>query len=161
MRVILQPRTLFIVLSVACLLAVWLSLALGPVSLPLMDTLRAGLRLLGTGNPKVKLAEDIEAAALVLVPSPPHPLDVESTRKKPYPWHFWRTAHWVGVAYRGLVRPFASTPPVWVWPTDNRTHPQANGEAPPTTVLVGLGAASPDEPESNRHYAELKIPPTT
>ncbi|WP_177431517.1 FecCD family ABC transporter permease [Pseudomonas huaxiensis] len=29
------------------MLAVWLSLALGPVSLPLMDTLRAGLRLLG------------------------------------------------------------------------------------------------------------------
>lgn len=47
MRVNLQPRTLFIVLGLACLLAVWLSLALGPVSLPLMDTLRAGLRLLG------------------------------------------------------------------------------------------------------------------
>ncbi|MDP9542307.1 iron ABC transporter permease [Pseudomonas putida] len=29
------------------MLAVWLSLALGPVSLPLFDTLRAGLRLLG------------------------------------------------------------------------------------------------------------------
>lgn len=47
MRVILQPRTLFIVLGVTCVLAIWLSLALGPVSLPLMDTLRAGLRLLG------------------------------------------------------------------------------------------------------------------
>jgi iron complex transport system permease protein len=47
MRVILQPRTLFIILSLACLLAIWLSLALGPVSLPLIDTLRAGLRLLG------------------------------------------------------------------------------------------------------------------
>lgn len=47
MRVILQPRTLFITLSLACLLAIWLSLALGPVSLPLIDTLRAGLRLLG------------------------------------------------------------------------------------------------------------------
>jgi len=42
-----QPRTLFICLSLLCLLAVWLSLALGPVSLPLFDTLRAGLRLLG------------------------------------------------------------------------------------------------------------------
>ncbi|GLO51123.1 Hemin transport system permease protein HmuU [compost metagenome] len=42
-----QPRTLFVCLSLLCLLAVWLSLALGPVSLPLFDTLRAGLRLLG------------------------------------------------------------------------------------------------------------------
>jgi len=41
-----QPRTLFICLSLLCLLAVWLSLALGPVSLPLFDTLRAGLRLM-------------------------------------------------------------------------------------------------------------------
>ncbi|RJX78694.1 iron ABC transporter permease [Pseudomonas sp. LS-2] len=47
MRGALQPRTLLIALSVACLLAIWLSLALGPVSLPLMDTLRAGMRLLG------------------------------------------------------------------------------------------------------------------
>jgi iron complex transport system permease protein len=43
----LKPRTLFVFLILACVLAVWLSLALGPVSLPLMDTLRAGLRLLG------------------------------------------------------------------------------------------------------------------
>lgn len=42
-----QPRTLFIGLTFLCLLAVWLSLALGPVSLPLGDILRAGLRLLG------------------------------------------------------------------------------------------------------------------
>ncbi|QPN46200.1 iron ABC transporter permease [Priestia aryabhattai] len=42
-----QPRTLIICLSLLCLLAVWLSLALGPVSLPLFDTLRAGLRLSG------------------------------------------------------------------------------------------------------------------
>lgn len=42
-----QPRTLFISLSLLCLLAIWLSLALGPVSLPMFDTLRAGLRLLG------------------------------------------------------------------------------------------------------------------
>lgn len=42
-----QPRMLFIGLTFLCLLAVWLSLALGPVSLPLGDILRAGLRLLG------------------------------------------------------------------------------------------------------------------
>lgn len=42
-----QSRTLFISLSLLCLLAIWLSLALGPVSLPMLDTLRAGLRLLG------------------------------------------------------------------------------------------------------------------
>lgn len=42
-----QSRTLFAYLTLLCLLAVWLSLALGPVSLPLFDTLRAGLRLLG------------------------------------------------------------------------------------------------------------------
>lgn len=42
-----QPRTLFISLSLLCLLAIWLSLALGPVSLPMFDTLCAGLRLLG------------------------------------------------------------------------------------------------------------------
>ena len=62
MRVILQPRTLFIVLSVACLLAVWLSLALGPVSLPLMDTLRAGLRLLGF----TIAGHDLQQAELIL-----------------------------------------------------------------------------------------------
>ena len=44
---LVTPRTLFIVLSLMCLLAIWLSLALGPVSLPLMDTLRAGMRLVG------------------------------------------------------------------------------------------------------------------
>ncbi|SNS37748.1 iron complex transport system permease protein [Pseudomonas japonica] len=44
---LVKPRTLFIALGVLCLLATWLSLALGPVSLPLLDTLRAGLRLLG------------------------------------------------------------------------------------------------------------------
>lgn len=47
MRQRVQPRTLFIGLALLCLLAVWLSLALGPVSLPLFDTLRAGLRLIG------------------------------------------------------------------------------------------------------------------
>jgi len=44
---LVSPRTLFIALGLLCLLAVWLSLALGPVSLPLIDTLRVGLRLLG------------------------------------------------------------------------------------------------------------------
>jgi iron complex transport system permease protein len=57
-----QPRTLFIGLSGLCLLAVWLSLALGPVSLPLIDTLRAGLRLLG-----LPVAGDgLEQAELIL-----------------------------------------------------------------------------------------------
>jgi len=47
MRRRVQPRTLFICLTLLCLLAIGLSLTLGPVSLPLFDTLRAGLRLLG------------------------------------------------------------------------------------------------------------------
>lgn len=47
MRPRVRPRTLFVCLGVLCLLSVWLSLALGPVSLPLLDTVRAGLRLLG------------------------------------------------------------------------------------------------------------------
>lgn len=47
MRQRVQPRTLFTGLALLCLLAVWLSLALGPVSLPLFDTLRAGLRMIG------------------------------------------------------------------------------------------------------------------
>jgi len=47
MRLDLAPRTLFITLGFACLLAIWLSLALGPVSLPMMDTLRAVLHLVG------------------------------------------------------------------------------------------------------------------
>ena len=38
---LVKPRTLFIGLGVLCLVAIWLSLALGPVSLPLFDTLRA------------------------------------------------------------------------------------------------------------------------
>ncbi|WP_259764414.1 iron ABC transporter permease, partial [Pseudomonas protegens] len=44
---LVKPRTLFLGLGALCLLAIWLSLALGPVSLPLFDTLRAALRLLG------------------------------------------------------------------------------------------------------------------
>lgn len=62
MRLMLKPRTLFVLLALACLLAVWLSLALGPVSLPLMDTLRAGLRLLGVPVS----GDDLQQAELIL-----------------------------------------------------------------------------------------------
>jgi len=59
---LVKPRTLFIALGLLCLLAIWLSLALGPVSLPLLDTLRAGLRLLG-----LPVAGDgLEQAELIL-----------------------------------------------------------------------------------------------
>ena len=47
MSTLVKPRTLFIGLTLLCVLAIWLSLALGPVSLPLLDTLRAALRLMG------------------------------------------------------------------------------------------------------------------
>lgn len=47
MTAVIKPRSLLLALSVLLLLAFWLSLALGPVSLPLLDTLKAGLRLLG------------------------------------------------------------------------------------------------------------------
>lgn len=47
MTVLVKPRTLSIGLSLLCVLAIWLSLALGPVSLPLLDTLHAALRLAG------------------------------------------------------------------------------------------------------------------
>lgn len=47
MRTLVKPRSLFIGLGALCLLTIWLSLALGPVSLPLFDTLRAALRLMG------------------------------------------------------------------------------------------------------------------
>ncbi|MDO8709120.1 MAG: iron ABC transporter permease, partial [Pseudomonas sp.] len=47
MTVLVKPRALFIGLSLLCLVAIWLSLALGPVSLPLFDTLRAALRMIG------------------------------------------------------------------------------------------------------------------
>jgi iron complex transport system permease protein len=47
MTAAVKPRVLLLVLSALLLLAFWLSLALGPVSLPLLDTLKAGLRLLG------------------------------------------------------------------------------------------------------------------
>ena len=62
MRTLVKPRSLFIGLSALCLLSIWLSLALGPVSLPLFDTLRAALRLLG-----VPVAgEGLEQAELIL-----------------------------------------------------------------------------------------------
>ena len=44
MTTLVKPKTLFIGLSLLCVLAIWLSLALGPVSLPLVDTLRAALK---------------------------------------------------------------------------------------------------------------------
>lgn len=59
---LVKPRTLFIALGLLCLLAIWLSLALGPVSLPLLDTLRVGGRLLG-----LPIAGDgLEQAELIL-----------------------------------------------------------------------------------------------
>lgn len=62
MTTLVKPRALFIGLSLLCLLAIWLSLALGPVSLPLLDTLRAALRLIG-----VPIAPDgLEQAELIL-----------------------------------------------------------------------------------------------
>ncbi|MBK5007721.1 iron ABC transporter permease [Pseudomonas sp. S32] len=62
MRPRVRPRTLFVCLGGLCLLSVWLSLALGPVSLPLLDTLRAGLRLLG-----LPIAEDgLQQAQMIL-----------------------------------------------------------------------------------------------
>lgn len=59
----LSTRPLFIALGLLLVLALWLSLALGPVSLPLGDTLRAALRLLG-----LPLATDavVQQAELIL-----------------------------------------------------------------------------------------------
>jgi iron complex transport system permease protein len=62
MTLLVKPRALFIGLSLLCLLAVWLSLALGPVSLPLFDTLRAALRLIGLPI----AADGLEQAELIL-----------------------------------------------------------------------------------------------
>ncbi|CAK9887460.1 Hemin transport system permease protein HmuU [Pseudomonas fluorescens] len=62
MNRLVKPRTLFVVLTLLCLLAIWLSLALGPVSLPLIDTLRAGARLLGLPV----AGEGLEQAELIL-----------------------------------------------------------------------------------------------
>ena len=62
MRTLVKPRALFTGLNALCLLSIWLSLALGPVSLPLFDTLRAALRLIG-----VPIAgEGLEQAELIL-----------------------------------------------------------------------------------------------
>ena len=47
MTAIVRPRPMLITLGLLLLLVFWLSLALGPVSLPLGDTLLAGVRLLG------------------------------------------------------------------------------------------------------------------
>ena len=54
MTVLVKPRTLFIGLSLLCLLAIWLSLALGPV--------RVGLRMLGLPI----AADGLEQAELIL-----------------------------------------------------------------------------------------------
>ncbi|OLU34104.1 iron ABC transporter permease [Pseudomonas sp. PA27(2017)] len=62
MKPVIAPRSLFVALGLLLALALWLSLALGPVSLPLGDTLRAALRL--TGLP---LAGDgLQQAELIL-----------------------------------------------------------------------------------------------
>jgi len=62
MKAVISPRSLFVALGLLLALALWLSLALGPVSLPLGDTLRAALRLAG-----VPLAADgLQQAELIL-----------------------------------------------------------------------------------------------
>ena len=62
MKPVIAPRSLFIALGLLLALALWLSLALGPVSLPLGDTLRAALRLAG-----LPLAGDgLQQAELIL-----------------------------------------------------------------------------------------------
>lgn len=62
MTTLVKPKTLFIGLSLLCVLAIWLSLALGPVSLPLVDTLRAALKLMGVPIE----AQGLEQAELIL-----------------------------------------------------------------------------------------------
>nr|WP_232924520.1 iron chelate uptake ABC transporter family permease subunit [Pseudomonas cichorii] len=62
MKALISVRALFIGLTVLCIAAFWLSLALGPVSLPLADTLRAALRLLGMPV----AGENLEQAELIL-----------------------------------------------------------------------------------------------
>ena len=59
MNPVIQPRSLFIALGLLLALALWLSLALGPVSLPLADTLQAALRLFGmpVGSAELEQAE--------------------------------------------------------------------------------------------------------
>ena len=53
MIAVISPRTLFIALTALLMVALWLSLALGPVSLPLLDTLEALLRLSGLSAEQV------------------------------------------------------------------------------------------------------------
>ncbi len=62
MRPRVRPRTLFIWLGCACVLAILLSLSLGPVSLPLTDTLQASLRLLGVPL----AAEGLQQAQMII-----------------------------------------------------------------------------------------------
>jgi iron complex transport system permease protein len=62
MNPVIRPRSLFIALGLLLALALWLSLALGPVSLPLLDTLKAALRLLGLSQP----GDDLAQAELIL-----------------------------------------------------------------------------------------------
>jgi len=62
MTTLVKPKTLFVGLALLCVLAIWLSLALGPVSLPLMDTLKAALRLMGLPIE----AQGLEQAELIL-----------------------------------------------------------------------------------------------
>lgn len=59
MNPVFRPRPLLLALGALLLLAFWLSLALGPVSLPLGDTLLAALRLLGVpvGGAELQQAE--------------------------------------------------------------------------------------------------------
>lgn len=62
MKPVIAPRSLFVALGLLLALALWLSLALGPVSLPLGDTLRVALRLAG-----LPLAGDgLQQAELIL-----------------------------------------------------------------------------------------------
>lgn len=53
MITVISPRSLFIALTALLMVALWLSLALGPVSLPLLDTLEALLRLSGLSAEQV------------------------------------------------------------------------------------------------------------
>ena len=62
MTTLVKPRTLFIGLALLRVLAIWLSLALGPVSLPLLDTLKAALRMMGAPID----AQGLEQAELIL-----------------------------------------------------------------------------------------------
>ncbi|WP_372876844.1 FecCD family ABC transporter permease [Pseudomonas sp.] len=62
MNPVIQPRSLFIALGLLLALALWLSLALGPVNLPPADTLQAALRLFGMPVGGVEL----EQAELIL-----------------------------------------------------------------------------------------------